>query len=94
MKEKKESKAEQIEKENSEERKRIEDRFKEIEKKIKENTIKIPQLYVWFKEEIDRKDKEIQRLKKDNHVLFMTALKANQNSMDYTKLVNEDNEHK
>jgi len=94
MKEKKDPKSEKIEKENSEERKRIEEKFKEIEKKIKENTIDTPQLYAWFKEEIDRKDKEIQRLKKDNHVLFMTALKANQNSMNYTKLVNSDDEHK
>ena len=51
-------------------------RFEEIEKEVKENKVSIQQLHQWFKEEIDRKDKEIERLKKENHVLFKTALKS------------------
>jgi len=76
-----------------EERQKIEQKFKEIEKKIKEDDISTSQLYEWFKEEIDRKDKEIEILRKDNHALFMTAIKANQRNLD-TNLVSKDNKDK
>jgi hypothetical protein len=57
------------------------DMFKEIEKEIKSNSISLEQLYAWFKEEIDRKDKELTRLREENHVLFMTALKAKESQL-------------
>jgi len=61
--------------------KSIEASFKEIEGQLKQGEISKEQLYSWFKEEIERKDKEIERLKKDNHLLFMTALRANENKI-------------
>jgi hypothetical protein len=69
----KERKSEEIKEKDSE---KVKERFEEIKKEIKENKLSIDQLYEWFKEELSRKDTEIQRLKKDNHILFMTALKA------------------
>lgn len=56
--------------------KKVFNKFNELEKEIAKNKISIPQLHAWFKEEIERKDKEIQRLKKENDVLFRTAMKS------------------
>ncbi len=67
---------------NEERKKEIEKKFLKIEQDLKNDDISKAQLYEWFKEEIERKDKDIERLKKENHVLFMTALKANQNKLD------------
>jgi predicted nuclease with TOPRIM domain len=58
------------------EKNRLKKKFKELETQIKKNEISKSQLYEWFKEEIERKDSEIEKLKKDNHVLFMTALRS------------------
>lgn len=65
-----------------EDRIKLLERFKQIEEQIKNDSIDINQLYSWFKEEIERKDNEIARLKKDNDVLFRTALKARQSQVD------------
>jgi hypothetical protein len=62
--------------------KELENSFREIEEKLKQDSITKDQLYEWFKEEIDRKDAIIDKLKKDNHVLFKTALKANEKALD------------
>lgn len=64
------------EKENRLKKDEIKKKFKDIDKEIKKDNIDIKQLYQWFKEEIERKDKEIIRLKKDNDILFKTAIKA------------------
>jgi hypothetical protein len=58
------------------EKKRLEKKFKEIESNLKKDTISKKQLYEWFKEEIERKDKEVERLKKENHILFLTAMRS------------------
>jgi len=59
--------------------------MKDMEKQIEENKVDIKQLHAWFKEEIDRKDKEIERLKKENDVLFKTALRAQDKKVEYSK---------
>jgi len=52
-----------------------EKKFKEIEKQVKEHKIDPQQLFDWYKEELERKEKQITALRKDNEVLFKTAFK-------------------
>lgn len=52
--------------------------FKEMREALDAPAVSKDQLYVWFKEEIDRKDKLIAELKKENALLFRTAMRANE----------------
>ncbi|MFT4343356.1 MAG: hypothetical protein ACMXYE_01265 [Candidatus Woesearchaeota archaeon] len=56
--------------------------YKEIEKELQKDTISKETLYQWFKEELQRKDDEIAKLKNANNVLFKTALKANERTIE------------
>ncbi|MCB9359361.1 hypothetical protein H6503_05500 [Candidatus Woesearchaeota archaeon] len=56
----------------------------DMEKEIKSNTVSIEQLHQWFKEQIERRDAEIEQLKKDNEILFNTAMKANEKNLPET----------
>ena len=52
--------------------------FEDIKEEMKTSSVSKEQLHAWFKEEIDRKDKIIADLKKENSLLFRTAMRANE----------------
>ena len=59
----------------------VQKRFSEIEKEVSNNKVDIKQLYGWYREEIERKEEEIKRLRKDNELLFKTAFKAREGQL-------------
>lgn len=60
----------------------LEQKYKELEEQIKADKVSVPQIYAWFKEELERKEKEIQQLKNDNMLLFNTAMKAREHEFE------------
>jgi len=60
----------------------ISSEFKRIEKEIDDNILTKEQLFKWFKEEIKRKDDIIDKLRKDNKLLFNTAMRTNDKDLD------------
>lgn len=59
----------------------LQKRFSEIEKEVSDNKVDIKQLCSWYREEIERKEEEIKRLRNDNEVLFKTAFKAREGQL-------------
>ncbi len=72
----------------SEQKSKIAIEFERIEKEIEENSLSKEQLFEWFREEITRKDVLIAKLKKDNAVLFNTAMRSS--DREFEKITSED----
>lgn len=70
--------------------KEIEKKFEEIQKEINEDTISKEQIFAWFKEEIERKDKIIEELRKNNEILFNTAVRYNERELENLKINSDD----
>lgn len=68
-------------KSNSEKEKLVKE-LEKIKKEIDNNTITKEQLFNWYKEEIQRKDELISKLRKDNELLFKTAMKSNEREIN------------
>ena len=69
---------------------KIKEKFKKIEDEINDNSLSKEQLLEWFKEEITRKDEIIQKLKKDNKILFNTAIRSNNREFEKITSSNYD----
>lgn len=73
---------------------KIQKEFERIKKELEEDTLSKEQLFQWYKEEIERRDAIIDKLKLNNEILFNTAMRSNDRDLERMTSHNDKNDDK